>query len=89
MGVAVKALIGCARALVAFEALQSVGRAVLDDVGVAAMRARTGIVVVRLYHGDGLAVTHQCLQGTCQLLALVVRELLQAVNHSASLDDVA
>lgn len=53
------------------------------------MRARTGIVVVRLCHGDGLAVTHQCLQGTCQLLALVVRELLQAVNHSASLDDVA
>ena len=36
-------------------------------------------------HGDGLAVIEQRLQRTCQLLALVVRQLGQAVDQARHL----
>ena len=46
---------------------------------------RTGGTVVCFYNGDGLTVIEQRLQGACQLLALVVRQLGQAVDQTRHL----
>ena len=47
-------------------------------------QARGGAVVC-FYNGDGLTVIEQRLQGACQLLALVVRQLGQAVDQTRHL----
>ena len=44
------------------------------------MRARPASAAVGFCNGDGLAVIEQRLQAACQLLALVVRELGQALR---------
>lgn len=49
------------------------------------MRASPGTAAVRFYNGDGLTVIEQRLQGACQLLALVVRQLGQAVDQARHL----
>ena len=49
------------------------------------MRADSAIACVRLDDGTGLAAIHQRLQAACQLLALVVRQLGQAVDQARHL----
>ncbi len=49
------------------------------------MRASPGNIAVRFYNGDGLTVIEQSLQAACQLLALVVRQLGQAVDQARHL----
>ena len=49
------------------------------------MRASPGTAAMRFQNGDGLAVIEQRLQGACQLLALVVRQLGQAVDQARHL----
>ena len=49
------------------------------------MRASPGNIAVRFYNGDGLTVIEQSLQRPCQLLALVVRQLGQAVDQARHL----
>ena len=49
------------------------------------MRASPGNIAVRFYNGDGLTVIEQRLQRACQLLALVVRQLGQAVDQARHL----
>ena len=49
------------------------------------MRADSAIACVRLDEGTGLVAIHQRLQAACQLLALVVRQLGQAVDQARHL----
>ena len=49
------------------------------------MRASPAGAAMRFYNGDGLAVIEQRLQAACQLLALVVRQLGQAVDQARHL----
>ena len=49
------------------------------------MRASPADIAVRFYNGDGLTVIEQSLQRACQLLALVVRQLGQAVDQARHL----
>ena len=49
------------------------------------MRASPAGAAMRFYNGDGLTVIEQRLQGACQLLALVVRQLGQAVDQTRHL----
>ena len=49
------------------------------------MRASPADAAVRFYNGDGLTVIEQSLQRACQLLALVVRQLGQAVDQARHL----
>jgi len=74
-----------ARALAALEALQPVGRAILDKLRAAAVRTGSVGAAMCFYNGDGLTVIEQRLQAACQLLALVVRKLGQAVDQARHL----
>ena len=49
------------------------------------MRASPEGAAMRFYNGDGLTVIEQSLQRACQLLALVVRQLGQAVDQARHL----
>ena len=49
------------------------------------MRASPAGAAMRFYNGDGLVVIEQRLQAACQLLALVVRQLGQAVDQARHL----
>ncbi len=74
-----------APALSALESLQPIGRAILDEPGAGAVGASPAIDGVRLNDDTGLAAIHQRLQAACQLLALVVRQLGQAVDQARHL----
>ena len=67
------------------ETLQPIGRAVFDEQGAAAVRASPADSAVGLYNGDSLTVIEQSLQRACKLLALVVRQLGQAVDQARHL----
>lgn len=49
------------------------------------MRTGPRSIAVCFQNGDGLAVIEQRLQAACQLLALVVRQLGQAVDQARHL----
>ena len=49
------------------------------------MRASPEGAAMRFYNGDGLTVIEQRLQAACQLLALMVRQMGQAVDQARHL----